>query len=162
MVVSRQRSCFIYQFILDTQNALARRTNEIECSIGSDVSNPIEGLVSVSNGYIVVQRSPPIVKGPYSDLQLAKNELKEIAKNGKSRMMLEIIDGAIQVEYDQVHNIDGSDQIPANGFAKHWSDWYDILGMIEIAKQHLILHKKNFSGKNTNHPLHSAPKGGQK
>ena len=59
-------------------------------------------------------------------------------------MMLEIIDGAIQVEYDQVHNIDGRDQILANGFDKHWSDWHDILGMIEIAQQH-------FSGKNTNH-----------
>ena len=42
LVVSKQGSCFIYQYILDTQNALARRTNEIECSIGSDVSNPIE------------------------------------------------------------------------------------------------------------------------
>ena len=49
MTVSKQGSCFIYQYILDTQNALARRTYEIECSIGSDVSNPIEGLVSVSN-----------------------------------------------------------------------------------------------------------------
>ena len=151
MTVSKQESCFIYQYILDTQNALARRTNEIECSIGSDVSHPIEGLASTLRGYIVVQRSPPIVKGPYSDLQSSKNELKEIAKNGKSRMMLEIIDGAIQVEYDQVHNIDGRDQIAANGFDKHWSDWHDILGMIEIAQQHLMLHRKNFSGKNTNH-----------
>ena len=40
------------------------------------------------------------MKGPYLDLQSAKDELQEIAKNGdenQSRMMLEIIDGAIQV-----------------------------------------------------------------
>ena len=49
LTVIKQGNCFIYQYILDTQNALARRTNEIECSIGSDVSNPIEGLVSLSN-----------------------------------------------------------------------------------------------------------------
>ena len=42
LVVSKQGSWFIYQYILDNQNVLARRTNEIECSIGSDVSNPIE------------------------------------------------------------------------------------------------------------------------
>ena len=111
-------------------------------------------LASTLQGYIVVQRSPPIVKGPYSDLQFAKNELKEIAKNGKSRMMLEIIDGAIQVEWDQVHNINGVYQSPENGFDRYNQNWDDILGMIEIAKQHLIFHKKNLSGKNTNHPMY--------
>ena len=63
-------------------------------------------------------------------------------------MMLEIIDGAIQVD---PHFINGISQTPANGFDKHWSDWHDILEMIEIAQQHLILQKKNFSG--NNHPL---------
>ena len=96
---------------------------------------------STHKGYIVVQKSPPIVKGPYWDLQSAKNELRKIAKNGKSRMMLKIIDGAIQVRYDQVHNINGRDQTPANGFEKQWGDWNDILAMIEIAKKTL--------GKNT-------------
>ena len=39
MVVSKQGSCFIYQYILDNQNVLVRRTNEIECSIGSGANN---------------------------------------------------------------------------------------------------------------------------
>ena len=94
--------------------------------------------------YIVVQRNPVIVKGPYLDLQLAKEELKEIAKNKKpwdiingnerSRMMLEIIDGAIQV-YPQI--INGISQTLANGFDKYWKDWKDINAMIEIAKQQM-------------------------
>ena len=48
--------------------------------------------------YIVVQKHPVIVKGPFLYLQNAKDELKIIAKNGKSRMIVEIIDGSIQVE----------------------------------------------------------------
>jgi len=84
--------------------------------------------------YIVVQRNPVIVKGPYLDLQLAKDELKEIAKNGKSRMMLEIIDGALQVN---PHIINGISQTPANGFDKYWAGWDDINAMVEIVKQHM-------------------------
>ena len=94
--------------------------------------------------YIVVQRNPIIVKGPYLDIKLAKEELKEIAKNKKpwdiinghdrSRMMLEIIDGAIQVD-PQI--INGISQTPANGFEKYWADWNDINAMVEIVKQHM-------------------------
>ena len=94
--------------------------------------------------YIVVQRNPIIVKGPYLDLKLAKEELKEIAKNKKpwdvingherSRMMLEIIDGAIQVD-PQI--INGISQTLANGFDIYWKDWKDINAMIEIAKQQM-------------------------
>ena len=86
------------------------------------------------SGYIVVQRNPVIVKGPYLDLQLAKDELKEIAKNGGSRMMLEIIDGTIQVD---PHFINGISQTPANGFEKYWADWNDINAMVKIVKQHM-------------------------
>ena len=68
------------------------------------------------------------------DLQLAKDELKEIAKNGKSRMMLEIIDGALQVN---PHFINGISQTPANGFEKYWADWNDINAMVKIVKQHM-------------------------
>ena len=68
------------------------------------------------------------------DLQLAKDELKEIAKNGKSRMMLEIIDGAIKVD---PHFINGVYQTPANGFDKYWLGWDDINAMVEIVKQHM-------------------------
>jgi hypothetical protein len=74
------------------------------------------------------------VKGPYLDLQLAKDELKEIAKNGGSRMMLEIIDGAVQVD---PHVINGISQTPANGFDKWWAGWNDINAMVEIVKQHM-------------------------
>ena len=93
-------------------------------------------LLSIFSGskYIVVQRNPVIVKGRYLDLQLAQDELKEIAKNGKSRMMLEIIDGAIQVD---PHFINGISQKPVNGFDKYWADWYDINAMVEIVKQHM-------------------------
>ena len=87
---------------------------------------------------MVVQRNPVIVKGPYSDLQSAKDELKEIAKNGGSRMMLEIIDGAIQVD---PHKIDGIPQTPANGFDKYWQNWPDINAMVEIVKQHMGKNK---------------------
>ena len=84
--------------------------------------------------YIVVQRNPVIVKGPYLNLKLAKDELKEIAKNGKSRMMLEIIDGALQVN---PHIINGITQTPVNGFHKYWKNWNDINAMVEIVKQHM-------------------------
>ena len=83
---------------------------------------------------MVVQRNPVIVKGPYSDIQSAKDELKEIAKNGGSRMMLEIIDGAIQVD---PHFINGISQTPANGFDRYGDDWWDINEMVEIVKQHM-------------------------
>ena len=84
--------------------------------------------------YIVVQRNPVIVKGPYSDLQSAKDELTEIAKNGGSRMMLEIIGGALQVD---PHFINGISQTSANGFDKYWHNWNDINAMVEIVKQHM-------------------------
>ena len=83
------------------------------------------------------------MKGPYSDLKLAKDELKEIAKNGGipepgsttgSRMMLEIIDGEIQVD---PHFINGISQTPANGFDIFWYDWWDINEMVEIVKMHM-------------------------
>ena len=90
------------------------------------------------SGYIVVQRNPPIVKGPYWDLQFAKNELQEISKSGGSRMMLEITDGAIPVD---PHLINGIYQTPSNGFDKYWTGWDDINVMVEIAQQHF--------GKNT-------------
>ena len=108
---------------------------------------PLLSIFSDSE-YIVVQRNPVIVKGPYLDLQLAKDELKEIAKNGGipepgsttgSRMMLEIIDGEIQVD---PHFINGISQIPANGFDKYWADWHDINAMVQIVKQHM---SKNIS-----------------
>ena len=55
-------------------------------------------------------------------------------------MMLEIIDGAIQVD-PQI--INGISQTLANGFDKYWKDWNDINAMVEIVKQHL--------GKNIDH-----------
>ena len=68
------------------------------------------------------------------DLKLAKDELKEIAKNGGYRMMLEIIDGEIQVD---PHKISGVSQTPANGFDKKWANWDVINAMVEIVKQHM-------------------------
>ena len=84
-------------------------------------------------GYIVVQRNPPMVKGPYCDLQFAKTELEEIAKSGGSRMMLEMIDGTIPAD---PHLINGIYQTPSNGFDKYWTGWDDINVMVEIAQQH--------------------------
>ena len=55
------------------------------------------------------------MKGPYLDLQFAKKELTEMAKNGYSRMMVEIINGSLQVD---PHTIIGIDQTPSNGFDK--------------------------------------------
>ena len=100
----------------------------------------VTSFIFLGSEYIVVQRNPVIVKGPYLDLQLAKDKLKEIAKNGGipepgsttgSRMMLEIIDGEIQVD---PHFINGISQTPANGFDKYWADWSDIHLMVEIGK----------------------------
>ena len=64
-------------------------------------------LLSIFSGseYIVVQRDPVIVKGPYLDLQLAQDELKEMAKNDGSRMMVEFIDGVIQVDPQIINGI---------------------------------------------------------
>ena len=53
-------------------------------------------------------------------------------------MMLEIIDGAIQVD---PHVINGISQTPANGFDKYWADWNDINAMVEIVKQHMAMGK---------------------
>ena len=53
-------------------------------------------------------------------------------------MMLEIIDGAIQVD---PHTINGIDQTLANGFDKYWEDWNDINAMVEIGKQHMAMGK---------------------
>ena len=83
---------------------------------------------------MVVQRSPEIVKGPYLDLQLAKDELKEIAKNGKSRAILEIIDGSVQFD---PHKINGIPQTLANGFDKYWSSWGDITTMYNIVEKYM-------------------------
>ena len=69
--------------------------------------------------------------------------MKEFAKNGGipepgsttgSRMMLQIIDGALQVN---PHIINGITQIPVNGFDKWWAGWADINAMVEIVKQHM-------------------------
>ena len=49
-------------------------------------------------------------------------------------MMLEIIDGALQVN---PHIINGITQTPDNGFDKYWKDWYDIYAMVEIVKLHI-------------------------
>ena len=54
-------------------------------------------------------------------------------------MMVEIIDGALQVD---PHFINGISQIPANGFDKYWADWHDINAMVQIVKQHM---SKNIS-----------------
>ena len=76
---------------------------------------------------------PVIVKGPYSNLERAKNELKKIARNDRSseRMMLEIIDGEIQLN---PHIINGREQTSANGFDKFWHSWRGISQMVEIVK----------------------------
>ena len=89
---------------------------------------------------MVVQRSPEIVKGPYLDLQLAKDELKEIAKNGKNRMMLEIIDGVIQ---EDPHHINGIYQDSDHGFDAFWYNWNHIHAMVDIVKQHMVSSGKN-------------------
>ena len=90
--------------------------------------------------YILVQRNPPTVKGPYSNIQFAKNELKEMAKDGGSRMMLEFIHGAIKGD---PHWINGISQVASNGFDTEWGDWPDINAMVAIVDQHL--------GKNTDY-----------
>ena len=59
-------------------------------------------------------------------------------------MMVEIIDGAIQVD---PHMINGISQETSNGFDKYWGGWDDINPMVEIANQHLT--------QNTNYPIKS-------
>ena len=60
----------------------------------------------------MVQRDPEIVKGPYSTVQEAKTELKEVAKNGQSRMIVEAINNVVK---EDPWWIDGVDQTPENG-----------------------------------------------
>ena len=78
-----------------------------------------------------MQRDPEIVKGPYSTVQEAKTELKEVAKNGQSRMIVEVINNVV---IEDPTKIDGLDQTPANGFEKFWYNWLDINAMNKIAK----------------------------
>ena len=75
--------------------------------------------------------NPQIVKGPFSNLQEAKNELRRIARNGKMRMMVEVINGVIK---EDPHKINGIDQMPDNGFEKNWGGWSDIRAMVKIAR----------------------------
>ena len=49
-------------------------------------------------------------------------------------MMVEIIDGVLQVD---PHKINGINQSPSNGFKKWWKNWADINAMIKLVKQHL-------------------------
>ena len=98
-----------------------------------------------SKNYIVVQMNPQIVKGPFSNLQEAKNELRRIARNGKwkKRMMVEVINGVIK---EDPHKINGIDQMPQNGFEKNWGGWNDIRAMIKIAKL-FVKNKGEIRGK---------------
>ena len=67
------------------------------------------------------------MKGPYLDLQWAKDELKEFAKNGEDNMMLEIIDGQFQNDVRKI-----------NGITNYWScGWSCINPMVEIVKQYM-------------------------
>ena len=52
--------------------------------------------------------------------------------------MLEIIDGAIQVD---PHIINGISQTTVYGFDNYWNDWSDINAMVEIGKQHMAMGK---------------------
>ena len=69
-------------------------------------------LIIDDKKYFVVQRDPEIVKGPYSTVQEAKTELKEVAKNGQSRMIVEAINNVVK---EDPWWIDGVDQTPENG-----------------------------------------------
>ena len=93
--------------------------------------------------YIVVQMNPQIVKGPFSNLQEAKNELRRIARNGKMRMMVEVINGVIK---EDPHKINGIDQMPHNGFEKNWGGWSDIKAMVNIARL-FVKNKDEIKGK---------------
>jgi hypothetical protein len=113
-----------------------RKIYDVTCNDGRKMPSICEYQTRLQ--YIVVQRHPEIVKGPFSDLQLAKDELEKISKNGKSRMMLEIIDGVLQVDpISKVAYISGIAQTPANGFYQMWWSWADIKEMVKIVKQHL-------------------------
>ena len=74
------------------------------------------------------------MRGPYSDLQLAKDELSQVALNKKLRMMVEIIDGVIQID---PHYIGGIAQTLANGFDSNYNSWRNINAMIEMVKRHM-------------------------
>ena len=78
-----------------------------------------------------MERESEIVLGPYSTVQEAKTELKEVAKNGKCRLIVEVINNVV---IEDPTEIDGLDQTPFNGFEKFWYNWWDIFAMVEIAK----------------------------
>ena len=85
--------------------------------------------------YFVVRLDPPLVKGPYSYIQIAKWSLRKIAKiPNYHRMMVEVINGVIQ---EDPHQINGIDQTPKNGFDKYWDDWLDINKMVKLVKNQI-------------------------
>ena len=87
--------------------------------------------------------NPQIVKGPFSNLQEAKNELRRIARNGKMRMMVEVINGVIKRD---PHTINSIEQLPRNGFLKNWGGWSDIWTMVRIAEL-FVKNKGEIKGK---------------
>ena len=56
-------------------------------------------------------------------------------------MMVEIYDGAIQVD---PHKINGIKQLPSNGFDKWWKNWGEINAMINLAKQKMGKNIDNY------------------
>ena len=88
-------------------------------------------LIIDDKKYFVVERESEKVLGPYSTVQEAKTELKEVAKNGKCRLIVEVINNVV---IEDPTKIDGLDQTPANGFEKYWNDWWDINAMVKIVK----------------------------
>ena len=89
----------------------------------------------MKNEYIVINKNPPEVQGPFDNLVNAKRTLKEMANENSrssSRMIIEIINGVIQDSYDGVHFINSQEQTKSNGFDKYWQDWHDITNMINI------------------------------
>ena len=71
------------------------------------------------------------VVGRFSDLNKAKEELGKHTSG--SRLIAELKDGKL---VEDPHQIAGEDQLPENGYNKHWSDSVDIHRMIEAAKSY--------------------------
>ena len=98
---------------------------------------------NVVNGFIIVHENSknwkrilgknPIVLGPYSNLQHAKDVLNSIPETS-SRCIFEMIDCVIQSD---PHKINGIEQSSSNGFQKYWAGWTMINAMLAIAKEHI-------------------------
>ena len=76
------------------------------------------------------------VKGMYDFLEEAKQILSGITNDRKTNRLIAEVDINKKLNKDP-HIISGKQQLPANGFNKHWQNWDSINALMVICQKYL-------------------------